>query len=96
MSKRISLSSIGVGALWLAAGSLLAVEPIQVYQLLGGGLRDAGWQRETLSQNRLALLPDLTHYDVFSSPRLATTVLPFLNGQSDARSWAEQVSASKQ
>jgi len=27
MSKRISLSSIGVGALWLAAGSLLVVEP---------------------------------------------------------------------
>ena len=68
---------------------------IQFYQLLGGGLRDAGWQRETLSQNRLAILPDLTHYDIFSSPRLATTVLPFLNGQSDARSWAEQVRTSK-
>jgi pimeloyl-ACP methyl ester carboxylesterase len=69
---------------------------IQFYQLLGGGLRDAGWQREALSQNRLAILPDLTHYDIFSSPRLAATVLPFLNGQSDAKSWAEQVSASKQ
>ena len=46
---------------------------------------------ETLSQNRLAILPDLTHYEIGSSPRLATTVLPFLNGQSDAKSWAEQV-----
>lgn len=68
---------------------------IKFYQLLGGGLQDAGWNRETLSQNRLAILPDLTHYDIFTSPRLIETVLPFLNGQSDARSWAEQVSGKK-
>ena len=27
---------------------------VQFYQLLGGGLKDAGWQREHMSQNRLA------------------------------------------
>ncbi|HMI92677.1 MAG TPA: alpha/beta hydrolase, partial [Polyangiales bacterium] len=64
---------------------------IKFYQLLGGGLQDAGWNRETMSRNRLAILPDLSHYDIFSSPRLAITVLPFLNGQSDAKSWASQV-----
>jgi len=64
---------------------------IKFYQLLGGGLRDAGWNRETMSKNRLAILPDATHYDIFTLPRLITTVLPFLNGQSDAKSWAEQV-----
>lgn len=64
---------------------------IKFYQLLGGGLQDAGWNRETLSQNRLAILPNLTHYDIFTSPRLMDTALPFLNGQSDAKSWAEQV-----
>jgi len=64
---------------------------IKFYQLLGGGLQDAGWQRETLSKNRLAIVPDLTHYEMFASPRLATTVLPFLNGESEVRSWAEQV-----
>jgi pimeloyl-ACP methyl ester carboxylesterase len=68
---------------------------IEFYQLLGGGLRDAGWQREHLSQNRLAILPDLTHYDIFSTPRLATSVLPFLNGQSDATSWKQQVALGK-
>jgi pimeloyl-ACP methyl ester carboxylesterase len=68
---------------------------IKFYQLLGGGLKDAGWQRETLSPNRLAILPDLTHYDIFTSPRLASTVLPFLNAQSDAKSWAAQVDAAK-
>jgi len=69
---------------------------IKFYQLLGGGLQDAGWNRETMSKNRLAILPDLTHYEMFASPRLATTVLPFLNGQSGAKSWAEQLrSAAK-
>lgn len=64
---------------------------VEFYQLLGGGLKDAGWMREHMSQNRLAILPDLTHYEVFASPRFAATVLPFLNGESGAKSWAEQV-----
>jgi pimeloyl-ACP methyl ester carboxylesterase len=64
---------------------------VRFYQLLGGGLRDAGWMREHMSKNRLAILPDLTHYEVFMSPLLATTALPFLNGQSNAPSWAGQV-----
>lgn len=64
---------------------------IRFYQLLGGGLRDAGWMREHQSPNRLAILPDLTHYDIFLSPALTNAVLPFLDGESGAASWAEQV-----
>jgi pimeloyl-ACP methyl ester carboxylesterase len=64
---------------------------VEFYRLLGGGARDAGWQREHMAQNRLAILPDLTHYEMFMSPRLAETVLPFLDGKSGAPSWAEQV-----
>ena len=60
---------------------------VSFYQLLGGGLKDAGWQRENMSKNRLAILPDLTHYEVFMSPAFATTVLPFLNGVSQAPTW---------
>ena len=67
---------------------------IEFYQLLGGGLRDAGWNRETLSQNRLAILPDLTHYDIFTSPRMYDTALQFLDGRKDVASWAEQVEAN--
>jgi pimeloyl-ACP methyl ester carboxylesterase len=66
---------------------------VKFYQLLGGGLKDAGWNRESMSRNRLAILPDLTHYEIFASPRLGETVRPFLDGQSGARTWAEQVSA---
>jgi pimeloyl-ACP methyl ester carboxylesterase len=64
---------------------------VKFYQLLGGGLRDAGWMRENMSENRLAILPDLTHYEVFLAPELADIVLRFLNGQRRALSWAEQV-----
>ena len=60
---------------------------VQFYQLLGGGLKDAGWQREHMSKNRLAILPDLTHYEVFLAPQLVTTVLPFLDGKSGAKAW---------
>lgn len=64
---------------------------VEFYRLLGGGARDAGWMREHMSPNRLAILPDLTHYEIFAAPVLAHTVLPFLNGTSNVRSWAEQV-----
>jgi pimeloyl-ACP methyl ester carboxylesterase len=53
---------------------------VSFYQLLGGGLKDAGWMREHMSKNRLAILPDVTHYEMGNSPLLPATVLPFLNG----------------
>ncbi|MCB1496040.1 MAG: alpha/beta fold hydrolase [Bauldia sp.] len=64
---------------------------VEFYHLLGGGLRDAGWMRENMAQNRLAILPDLTHYEMFAAPALAHTTLPFLDGRSGATSWAEAV-----
>jgi pimeloyl-ACP methyl ester carboxylesterase len=60
---------------------------VSFYNLLGGGLKDAGWGREHMSKNRLAILPNVTHYELFLSPRLATTALPFLNGETGAESW---------
>jgi pimeloyl-ACP methyl ester carboxylesterase len=60
---------------------------VSFYQLLGGGLKDAGWQREHMSKNRLAILPNLTHYEAFLSPAWAATVLPFVNGESGAPTW---------
>src|SRR5688572_15354772 len=60
---------------------------VKFYQLLGGGLKDAGWQREHMSKNRLAIIPDQTHYDLFLSPRLVPTVLPFLDAKSQAAAW---------
>lgn len=63
---------------------------VKFYQLLGGGLKDAGWGREHMSKNRLAILPDLTHYEIFFAPEMATTSLPFLDGKSGSKSWSQQ------
>jgi pimeloyl-ACP methyl ester carboxylesterase len=63
----------------------------EFYNLLGGNLRDAGWERENMSQNRLAIIPDRTHYDMFLAPELVPTVLPFLNGERKSQDWADQV-----
>jgi pimeloyl-ACP methyl ester carboxylesterase len=61
---------------------------VQFYQLLGGGLKDAGWTREHMSKNRLAILPDVTHYEMAIAPQLIPTIRPFLDG----KSWTDQAS----
>jgi pimeloyl-ACP methyl ester carboxylesterase len=65
---------------------------IKFYQMLGGGLKDAGWMRENLSQNRLAILPNRTHYDVFFAPELTAAALPFLDGETTVKSWDQVIS----
>lgn len=60
---------------------------VKFFQLLGGGLRDAGWQRETMSKNRLAILPGRTHYDIFLAPELVQTSLNFIEGEQRAADW---------
>jgi pimeloyl-ACP methyl ester carboxylesterase len=68
---------------------------IKFYQLLGGGLKDAGWMRETMSQNRLAIIPNRTHYDIFFAPELEAAVLPFLNGVTKVKTFEEQMATGK-
>jgi pimeloyl-ACP methyl ester carboxylesterase len=80
------------GPVLLVYGDADMVRPehiVRFYQLLGGGLRDAGWQREHMSKNRLAILPNLTHYEMFMAPALMTTVLPFLNGERAPSVWTK-------
>jgi pimeloyl-ACP methyl ester carboxylesterase len=62
---------------------------IRFYQLLGGGLKDAGWGRENMSRNRLAILPNVTHYDMISSPWLVPTIMPFLEGKNSSQGMAD-------
>lgn len=52
---------------------------VQLFELLGGGKKDGGWDGSGISSARLAILPGLTHYTVFSSPLLPATVTPFLD-----------------
>jgi hypothetical protein len=48
-----------------------------------------------MSKNRLAILPGLTHYDIFLSPELPRTALPFLNGEMEQKNWSEQTAPKK-
>jgi pimeloyl-ACP methyl ester carboxylesterase len=51
----------------------------QFFELLGGGKADAGWDGAGMPNARLAILPGTTHYNIFYSPALAPTVIPFLD-----------------
>jgi len=52
---------------------------VEVFGLLGGGKRDGGWDGSGRPTSRLAILPGLTHYAIFSAPALASTVITFLD-----------------
>ncbi len=54
---------------------------VEVFNLLDGGLRDGGWMGEGRPKggHALAILPGLTHYNIFSSPLLASATLAFLD-----------------
>ena len=52
---------------------------VEFFELLGGGKKDGGWDGSGISSARLAILPGLTHYNIFASPALVPTVLPFLD-----------------
>lgn len=51
----------------------------QFFELLGGGKRDAGWDGSAMPKSQLAILPGTSHYNSFSSPALAPTVVSFLD-----------------
>ena len=78
------------GPVMLVYGDSDMIRPehiVRFYQLLGGGSKDAGWQREHMSKNRLAILPNVTHYEMFMAPALVSTALPFLNGEQGPPVW---------
>ncbi len=50
---------------------------VELFGLLGGGQRDGGWDGAGRPKSRLAILPGLTHYTIFSAPALAATVISF-------------------
>ena len=56
---------------------------VEAFALLDGGLRDGGWTGEGRPRggHALAVLPGLTHYNIFGSPLFAATALAFLDDQ---------------
>jgi pimeloyl-ACP methyl ester carboxylesterase len=60
------------------ADSIPPSHAAEFFALLGGGLRDAGWDGSQRPASQLAILPGRTHYDVFEAPELADVVRRFL------------------
>ena len=56
---------------------------VEIFKLLGGGLRDGGWMGEGRPEggHALAILPGLTHYNLGTSPLFAAATLAFLDEQ---------------
>jgi pimeloyl-ACP methyl ester carboxylesterase len=54
---------------------------VEVFRLLGGGVRDGGWMDEgrPAGGHALAILPGLTHYNIGDSPLFAAVTLAFLD-----------------
>jgi pimeloyl-ACP methyl ester carboxylesterase len=54
---------------------------VEVFGLMGGGQRDGGWMAEGRPEggHQLAILPGLTHYNLFSSPLFVAAALNFLD-----------------
>jgi pimeloyl-ACP methyl ester carboxylesterase len=61
------------------ADSIRPAHIVEFFGLLGGGLRDAGWDYSAQPSNRLAILPGTTHYDVSTSPLMVPVVSSFLD-----------------
>jgi len=52
---------------------------MEFFALLGGGQRDAGLDGSDRPTARLAILPNASHYDIISSPTLASIITSFLD-----------------
>jgi pimeloyl-ACP methyl ester carboxylesterase len=59
------------------ADSVRAAHAVEFFGLLGGGLRDAGWDGSGMTDSRLLISSGVTHYNIFSA-ELASAVVKFL------------------
>jgi pimeloyl-ACP methyl ester carboxylesterase len=72
------------------ADSIPPAYSARFFELFGGGKIDGGWDGSGMSNARLAILPGVTHYNIFSSPLLVSIVRPFLDASAPAmRRWGE-------
>jgi pimeloyl-ACP methyl ester carboxylesterase len=77
-SKQIS--SLQAPTLVMAADADLfpPSHAVEFFGLLGGGKKDGGWDGSGRPKSRLAILPGLTHYNIFADPFMVAVALPFL------------------
>jgi hypothetical protein len=50
----------------------------EFFALLGGGVKEPGWQNTRLSKSRLAIVPSYSHYNFMTSPETPLIIGKFL------------------
>lgn len=66
----------------LVFGDADAVRPdhaVEFFKLLGGGMKDAGWDASGMPDSHLAILPGTTHYNITASSMLPSLATQFLD-----------------
>lgn len=58
--------------------SISPAKMVRFFELLGGGQKDPGWEGKDMSNARLAILPGVTHYNIFDSPDVVGKAKSFL------------------
>jgi pimeloyl-ACP methyl ester carboxylesterase len=78
-SKEVAAIKAPTMIIFADADAVRTTHIVEFFGVLGGGKKDAGLDGSGRPSAQLAILPGLTHYNISSSPALATTATPFLD-----------------
>ncbi|MGH7636918.1 MAG: alpha/beta fold hydrolase, partial [Gemmatimonadaceae bacterium] len=67
------------------ADAITPAHIVEVWQLLGGGQRDAGLDGSARPTSQLAIVPNTTHYNLLATDLVARLVMPFLDASPGGR-----------
>jgi pimeloyl-ACP methyl ester carboxylesterase len=78
-SKEVAAIKLPVLLIAADADGVMPEHMVEFFKLLGGGLKDAGWDGTGRPASQLAIIPGQTHYNLFLAPALSDVIMPFLN-----------------
>jgi len=78
-SKEVTAIKLPVLLAFADADGVMPDHAVEFFKLLGGGLKDAGWDGSGRPASQLAIVPGQTHYDLFMSPVLSGVIISFLD-----------------
>jgi pimeloyl-ACP methyl ester carboxylesterase len=80
-SKNVTALKMPVMLVFSDADAVRTDHIVEIWKALGGGKRDPGVDGSLRPRNRLAIIPDTTHYNVMTTTVVADAVAPFLAGR---------------
>ena len=78
-SKDVATIKLPVLLVYADADGIMPGHMVEFFKLLGGGLKDGGWDGSARPTSQLAIIPGHTHYDISMAPVLPEVIIPFLN-----------------